>query len=131
MPLLTAVFGYLLLGETLNLLEKLSMIVSFAGVAIMVSGGSNTPTKNYTVFAISALLLNPIMNSLVSILLRQSRGFSMHTQAFYQAFFLMVGWSLYLLIIGEDFAFLDEFTFQSYFFLIAGAFINLINQFSR
>ena len=83
MPLFTALFGFFLLGETLKILEKICLVISFAGVAVMITGSNlsfSTESNLYTysVFTITALVLVPILLSLVTILLRTLKGCSAH-----------------------------------------------------
>jgi drug/metabolite transporter (DMT)-like permease len=61
-PLVTAVLGFFILGERLNRFEKVCILLSFAGVAIMVTGkeaGAGGLT-GYTLIAIVALILYPV-----------------------------------------------------------------------
>ena len=83
MPLFTAVFGYFLLGEGLKPIEKICLVISFGGVAVMITGNNQNFSSEsnlyvYTVFTISALILNPILLSLVTIMLRTLKGCSVH-----------------------------------------------------
>lgn len=81
MPLFTALFGYFILREVLMPLEKLCLVLSFAGVAIIVTGNgcsSKSHIYNYTAFTLTALILNPVLNSLVTIILRTLKNCSIH-----------------------------------------------------
>jgi hypothetical protein len=62
-------------------IEKAAMIISFLGVAVIITGKDTTSASitDYPIFAIVALLLNPVLNSLVTIALRTSKGLSLHT----------------------------------------------------
>jgi drug/metabolite transporter (DMT)-like permease len=39
MPLFTAFFAYFILVEKLNVIEKVSLIISFVGVFVLIEGG--------------------------------------------------------------------------------------------
>ncbi len=81
MPLITAVLGYFILHEKLKVLEKICMIISFFGVAIMITGKESGLDSSiaYPIYAVVALFLNPFFSSLVTITLRSMRNMSAHT----------------------------------------------------
>jgi drug/metabolite transporter (DMT)-like permease len=62
LPLVTAVLAYMILGEHLIGFEKICIILSFAGVAIMVTGRDTGVAGHiaYPLFAVIALVLHPI-----------------------------------------------------------------------
>jgi len=80
-PLVTAVLSYFILREKLNSIEKVGIVVSFVGVAIMITGKNKNSGVNhsYPLYAIVALLIIPITGSLIQILLRNIRHLSAHT----------------------------------------------------
>eukprot|EP00347_Sterkiella_histriomuscorum_P022785 403337172 len=144
MPLFTAVFGFFILGETLRILEKICLVLSFVGVTIMITGKDTTINENatiledgtavqtqyqnYSLLAIIALCFNPILSSLVTVTLRNLRGIGIHTQAFYHALGLVGVMGTIILINGDTLPFLSRFSIQDYSLLIGAAFFALTNQ---
>ncbi|CDW73109.1 membrane protein [Stylonychia lemnae] len=131
MPLFTAVFGYFMLSERLKILEKVCLVLSFVGVAIMITGKDSSSIENkqgYSTIAIIALCLNPVLSSLVTITLRTLRNISVHTQAFYHAFVLSTVMGIVVLITQDYMSFLYQFSYYDYFLLISAAFFALIHQ---
>ena len=87
-PLITGVLAYFFLKERLDVIDKICLFISFAGVTIMVCGGSfSSDGKTIDPIAIIALILNPIVSALITILLRTMKGISSHTAAFYHGLF--------------------------------------------
>ena len=88
-PLITGVLAYFFLKERLDLIDKICLAVSFIGVTVMVFGGTFNPADGGSIdpIAIVALILNPIVSALITILLRTMKGISSHTAAFYHGLF--------------------------------------------
>ena len=83
-PLITALLGYLLLNERLKIFEKISLVICFIGVTIMITGKEGDETHgSYPLYAIIALIMNPIFSTSVAITLRSMRELSVHVQGFY------------------------------------------------
>lgn len=97
-PLVTAVLGYLILKERLQNFEKVCLLFSFVGVAIMITGrDSEKQVSPYPLFALIAIILNPFFSSIVIITLRNMRNLPAHTQAFYHALTSVVIFGLVIL----------------------------------
>ena len=103
MPLITAIFGYVFLGEVLDTIQKLVLVFSFIGVTVMITGNTGADSNSqvqYSYYAIFILMLNPIASSAVQVTLRGLRGIGVHTQAMYHALCLTVVWATISAISG-------------------------------
>ena len=121
-PLVTAVLSYFILGEKLNTIERIGLVVSFAGVAVMVSAKySNGPGYAYPLYALATAMLIPVTGSLIQILLRSMKHLSAHTQTFYHALFTLAVMTLVTLLSQEGLSFLSGFSLLQWVFLALSA----------
>ena len=76
MPLFTAIFGYLFFGEFLENIQKIVLVVSFIGVAVMVTGDREqlTGQQQFSIVALCVLMINPIASACVTLTLRSLKG---------------------------------------------------------
>ena len=85
-PLVTALLAYFILGETLSLIEKLCLLISFGGVALLIiekdyssSDTTEEATSTAQLYALIMLIFVPFLISGVTISLRRMRGVNIHT----------------------------------------------------
>ncbi len=89
MPLFTAVMGYFLLDERLHRIEVISLIISFVGIAILVTGkhtGHEEPEQKRSKQEFTALLILMIVPVLIAagnIAVRTLRGMNLHAISIY------------------------------------------------
>jgi drug/metabolite transporter (DMT)-like permease len=88
-PLITGLLACCFLKERLGLVDIVCLTISFGGVMMMVLGSKTDSTTGESIdaIAIAALILNPLVSSLITILLRTMKGISHHTAAFYYVIF--------------------------------------------
>ncbi|TNV77077.1 hypothetical protein FGO68_gene5109 [Halteria grandinella] len=95
-PLLTALLSYLFLKKGLNILDTLVLLVSFGGVALLITGaqysGPQTSVEQSVslVLPIFTMLMIPVLSAFSSIQLRQMRQLSDYTLGSYLSISMVV-----------------------------------------
>lgn len=130
-PLVTALLACCFLKERLGLAESICLMISFAGVMLMVVGtDKSSGDTNIDAIAIIALIFNPIVSSLITILLRTMKGISHHTAAFYYVLFQCCIYTVAIAASG-NYSFVTWFHWYDWVLITLGALFTFFYQVFR
>lgn len=102
-PLFTALFGYIILRDTLGNIEKLCLIISFTGVLVLVIGKRDEPdTESHenvrSLIAMTMLIASPMFTAYGAITQRQMRFLSPYVSSFYISLFGLIVFTTVVLV---------------------------------
>jgi drug/metabolite transporter (DMT)-like permease len=130
-PLVTALLACCFLKERLGLPESICLMISFSGVMMMVFGTDKTSSDtNIDAIAIIALVFNPIVSSLITILLRTMKGINHHTAAFYYVLFQCAVYTV-AIVASMNFDFVGYFKWYDWILISFGALFTFFYQVFR
>lgn len=117
-PLLTAVFSYMYLRKGLTNLDIGVLLISFVGVALLITGSLEQPPQvvdptlapqESLVIPIISLLLFPVAGAIIAITTRNLREVHEYTVAAYIAFSMVILYTPAALLQGSSFGFIMNF----------------------
>jgi drug/metabolite transporter (DMT)-like permease len=105
-PLFIAIFSWLLIKKGLNRNETITLVVSFIGVCILVTGNTsqkennlgNTQKQESLWFPILLLMMIPVLTGTLSMTQRQLRNVSEYTTGTYISYSMLVVFGPLILI---------------------------------
>jgi drug/metabolite transporter (DMT)-like permease len=142
-PLITALFSYLFLKKGLGLLDSSVLFISFGGVVILITGqiaqeAAVDPQIQaesswfVLILPIIALLFQPILMAVASILLRQLRELSELTLSGYMSYSMtLIYGPIVLLTPSQGLTFLDKFYTIDWIIIIILGFVSSSVQICR